>query len=60
MAMPTNLSFSELRKVAEEAANLLGILQGTMSLEGQGLDRIELRRLKRRMVRRLLGLGVAA
>ena len=57
MAMPTNLSFSEFRKVAEEAANLLGILQGTMSLEGQGLDRVELRRLKRRMVRRLLGLG---
>ncbi len=38
-----------------EANRLLGMLQGTMSLEGQGLSKNDLRQIKKRMIRRLLG-----
>jgi hypothetical protein len=42
------------RKAIREAIRLAGILQGTMSLESQGLDRFEYRQVKRQMILRLL------
>lgn len=57
MITPSLCSTSELRKIAIEAKSLVGMVQGTMALEGQGLDKATLRRLKRRMVRRLLGIS---
>ena len=55
MAMPPQaLSSDLLRKAVAEANSLIGILQGTMSLEGQGLDKGEMRQVKKRMIRRLL------
>jgi hypothetical protein len=44
----------EVRKAIAEANRLAGYLQGTMSLEGQGLDREKLRTIQEKMVLRLL------
>jgi hypothetical protein len=43
-----------VRKAVAEANRLAGVLQGTMSLEGQGLDGRKLHQIKRQMVHRLL------
>lgn len=54
MILPIYPTSSQLREIIPEANRLLGYLQGTMGLEGRGLSIVELRRLKRRMVTRLL------
>lgn len=43
-----------LRKIIKEARYLTGIVQGTMGLEGQGLDGRALRQIKKRIIQRLL------
>jgi hypothetical protein len=45
---------SDVRRAVREANRLAGVLQGTMSLESQGLDGRKLHQIKRQMVRRLL------
>jgi hypothetical protein len=44
-----------IRKAILDARRLAAMLQGTMGLEGQGLDRKSLRAVKKQMTRRLLG-----
>jgi hypothetical protein len=46
---------SDRRKTALEVNRLANLLQGTMSLEGQGLDRRSLHVLKNQMFLRMLG-----
>lgn len=54
MAVPPHDFTPSVRKAIQEAKGLVGLLQGTMSLEGQGLDRVAMRQVKKRMIRRLL------
>lgn len=51
---PPYLSMSEYRNVAREVNRLARIVQGTMSLEGQGLDLRDLHDIKKKMVIRLV------
>lgn len=52
---------TEVRKAIKTARRLMGMLQGTMGLEGQGLDlgtdwgRKAYRDCKKRMIRQILG-----
>lgn len=55
MGLPSPAKMSELRKSITEANRLVIYLQGTMSLEGQGMDKRRFREIKRLMLRRLLG-----
>jgi hypothetical protein len=55
MASQRSFTFAEIRKAFVRADRLSGMLQGTMSLEGQGRDKATIRRLRRRMAKRLLG-----
>jgi hypothetical protein len=43
-----------LREIIEEANRIVKMLQGTVSLEGQGLDKQALRQIKKRVIRRIL------
>jgi hypothetical protein len=45
---------SDVRRAVREANRLAGVLQGTMSLESQGLDGRKLHQIKLQMVHRLL------
>lgn len=54
MALPPLTMQSDVRKAIREANRLAGILQSTMSLEGQGLEGREFREVKRHMIRRIL------
>jgi hypothetical protein len=45
---------SGVRRAVREANRLVGVLQGTMSLESQGLDGRKLRQIKKQMIHRLL------
>lgn len=51
---PPEIPMSEYREVAREVQRLASILQGTMSLEGEGLDRRELHDIKMKMAIRLV------
>jgi hypothetical protein len=46
---------SEVRRAVRDARRVTNMLQGTMSLEGQGLDGKTLRELKRTTILELLG-----
>jgi hypothetical protein len=55
MAMPPPPTTTfDVREAIIDANRLIGILQGTMSLEGQGLNGRKLREIKKQMIRRLL------
>jgi hypothetical protein len=54
MAMPpAPTTLSEFREVAIEVNRLARILQGTVSLECQGMDKREYRAIKRQILERL-------
>lgn len=52
--MSVNLRDETLRKVIRRAKQLTSMLQGTMVLEGQGLDKKFLREMKRKTIKELL------
>ena len=55
MAMPLRPNtISDYRELAREVHRLAVVLQGTVSLEGQGMDGAKLRQVKRRMMVRIL------
>jgi hypothetical protein len=55
MPLPTNrFDRQVLRRAIRKARRLTGMLQGTMGLEGQGLDKQTLRRMKRLTIQDLL------
>lgn len=47
----------DLRKVVRKARQIMAMLQGTMGLEGQGLDRKILRDMKKRTISDLLAMS---
>jgi len=54
MALPPLTMQSDVRKAIREAKTLANILQGTMSLEGQGLEGRDFREVKRHIIKRIL------
>jgi hypothetical protein len=52
--MPPKTDEIDFRRLAREVRRLANILQGTMSLEGQGLSQAEMRKIKRRVMRRVI------
>lgn len=51
---PPSVSRPELRQAIRKAKKLVAMLQGTMGLEGQGLDRKTLREFRREAIAHLL------
>ena len=51
---PARPSMEESKRAIRKAKKLMGMLQGTMGLEGQGLDRKTLREMTKRTARELL------
>jgi hypothetical protein len=55
MTLPTNrLDRQAIRQAIRKARRITGMLQGTMGLEGQALDKQTLRRMKRLTIEDLL------
>lgn len=51
---PPNRTMLEYKEIVREVQCLASVLQGTMSLEGEGLSRNELHKIKLKMARRLI------
>ena len=51
---PASVSRGELKQAIKKAKKLVAMLQGTMGLEGQGLDFKTLRKLRRKAIAHLL------
>ena len=51
---PASVSRGELKRAIKKAKKLVAMLQGTMGLEGQGLDFKTLRKLRRKAIAHLL------
>ena len=51
---PASVSRLELRQAIKKAKKLVAMLQGTMGLEGQGLDRRTVREFRREAIAHLL------
>lgn len=52
--LPASVSRIELRQAIKKARKLVAMLQGTMGLEGQGLDAKTLREFRREAIAHLL------